>query len=144
LFPAKSTPGNCRTRKDGNVFKRESVLVVDSKPDTAEVLQAVFEPQGVEVCRVRRWCDTTATTLEVVPSVVVWDADGHHAETAPDENLWSQIPRIIIGKLHAPRVAEPANGNAPRTQFLNKPFKYADLMRAIESLMGAAAPQPLP
>jgi DNA-binding response OmpR family regulator len=110
------------------------VLVVDEISDTAEVLQAVFEPRGVAVNRVRRL--VMPTTAADRPSVIVLDAESlDRAEPAADQT-WSAVPQVIIGTIRPVSTSEAAEGTEmPGRRYLQKPFQFAELMRAIESLI---------
>ena len=118
--------------------RRESVLVVDQKNDTTEVLQAVFEPKGIAVSRVRRWMETGDEPRNSLPSVVVWDADSTHADDPLQEHVWTNVPRIVIGGLIRPNDSGES-GQTPKTHYLGKPFEFGELMRAIETLISTPA-----
>lgn len=93
------------------------VLLVDGPPETRDVLEAVFEPRGVAVDRVRS--GTARPRPAESPRVLVL-----HEETAP-ETEWADVPRIVIGR------AELGGGS----RGLPQPFEYGELVRAIESVL---------
>ena len=124
---------------------RERVLVVDEISDTAEVLQAVLEPRGVTVNRVRRWGQTDFRTAENRPAVVVFDA-----ESLVDGNLqaggnWHGVSQIIIGTIRAAESdratsdSKEPSASAAECRYLQKPFQYAELVQAVEALIAARA-----
>lgn len=135
--------------------KRESILVVDETSDTAEVLQAVLAPRGVLVNRVCRWGQTENPTVENRPAVVVYDAESMSDKSLADglsvngastngamaaDGNWHGVPQIIIGTM---RVAvsdknAPAAPDAHR-RYLQKPFQFAELVQAIETLIAPRA-----
>ena len=118
---------------------RERVLVVDEVSDTAEVLQAVLEPRGVTVNRVRRLDASVAPANENRPAVVVLNAESLNGSPGADLAGWQNVPQVILGTLRVPASAgEPANGGAAR-RMLRKPFHFAELIQAIESLIGKEA-----
>ena len=152
--------GADRIGKEGSVLNREHVLVVDEISDTAEVLQAVLEPRGVTVNRVSRRGRTQFPTFENRPTLVVCDAESmSEAEIAhgtlategmaPGGN-WQSVPQIIIGTLRPVGVdrtnihtvnlenEETAVRHVER-RYLQKPFQFAELIQAIESLIGSRA-----
>ncbi|MBW3540585.1 MAG: hypothetical protein KY476_09955 [Planctomycetes bacterium] len=99
------------------------VLVVDGLPETGEVLQAVLEPRGIPVRRLRRG-DAPEEPLR--PSVLVLDHDD--LPMPPDE--FAGVPQVIVGSIHLP----PAGLASQGRQYLRKPFEYAELIRAVEKL----------
>jgi DNA-binding response OmpR family regulator len=118
------------------VSKRERVLVVDEVTDTAEVLQAVLEPKGLTVNRVSR-IEQTPPTVEGLPAVVVVDAETYDGATQPGWQKWRNVPQVIIGTMRLPQLEE--NGSPERRRYLQKPFQFADLVNAIESLIAEQA-----
>lgn len=107
------------------------VLLVDGPRETRDVLEAIFEPRGVAVDRVRsdagdlRRIDSAPSTdvdanAEDSPRVVVLHED------SPAETAWADVPRIVIGRAHLGAVG---------SQSLPQPFEYGELVRAIESVL---------
>ena len=125
---------------------RERVLVVDEISDTAEVLQAVLEPRGVTVNRVSRWGQNEFPTVENRPAVVVYDVESLADGALPASGNWHGVPQIIIGSIRPPKSngvksdgaksdrKEPAAPDVQR-RYLQKPFQFAELIQAIESLI---------
>jgi DNA-binding response OmpR family regulator len=106
---------------------------VDGVSDTAEVLQAVLEPRGLTVNRVRRLELAAADAGESRPSVLILDAEAFDDANPATRGDWQTVPQVIIGTL---RVAEePSQPFAPR-RILRKPFHFAELVQAVESLIG--------
>lgn len=127
--------------KDGNVASGQRVLVVDESSDTAEVLKAVLEPRGMRVDRAFRAVGSGAHHPSAPPaglSLVVLDEESI-ASGAVDPQGWGDVPRIIIGRISIPSPQSPGKGAPER--HLQKPFHYAELVRAIDSLIDAA-PEP--
>jgi DNA-binding response OmpR family regulator len=119
-------------------LNRERVLVVDEVSDTAEVLQAVLEPRGVAVNRVRRLDSNVAFTNENRPAVVVLNAEALNHSTAADLAGWQDVPQVILGTLRVPASAGEPVGGGPARRILHKPFHFAELITAIEALIGKA------
>jgi CheY-like chemotaxis protein len=113
----------------------ERVLVVDGVADTAEVLQAVLEPRGLIVNRVSRLDEREIASAADQTAVLVLDADFLHRAAAPDWIARQGIPQVIIGTWHAPAPTGEDSGSEPRRRYLRKPFQFAELVRAIESLI---------
>lgn len=115
----------------------QRVLVVDEYSETADVLQAVLEPRGVRVERaitsVRNSPEPNNQPGHVAQlSVVVVDEDTA-AVRGVSQEAWRNVPKIVIGTVSMP-ASEPGTDGAPE-HYLRKPFHYADLIRAIESLI---------
>jgi DNA-binding response OmpR family regulator len=131
LEPTQRMPG-----KERNVSNRDRVLVVDEVSDTAEVLQAVLEPHGVSVSRVRRLDRATAAASESRPAVVVLTAESMEGTIPADLKGWQHVPQVIIGTLSHPAAELGVSdaGEAVR-RVLRSPFQFAELVQAIESLI---------
>lgn len=114
--------------------QRERVLVVDGVSDTAEVLQAVLEPRGLMVSRVCRLEEREKPSV-APPTVLVLDVDS----TNPPAGDWGElqnVPQVIIGTWQAPSGGgSEASLGQPERRYLQKPFQYAELVRAIETLI---------
>lgn len=115
---------------------KECVLVVDEIPDTAEVLQAVLGSRGLTVNRVRYLDQTVMAGATAPPAVVVVDAESLEAGRAPAAPGWPDVPHVIIGTVNLAGISntEPADGASNR-RYLQKPFQFAELVRAIETLV---------
>lgn len=110
-----------------------NVLVIDDASDTAEVLRAVFEPRGVRVNRLRsRFFASAADVADDAPAVVVIDSDSWQPNDIADVR-WARSPRVIIGRGRGDLPV--AFGNVQPTEFLGKPFQFAELVGTIEELM---------
>ena len=115
----------------------DRILVVDEASDTAEVLRALLEPRGVSVSRIRRF-DPAASAVEAVPALVVLNAETAGGMISAEPERWRHVPQVIIGTVRVP-IAEPADATAstaPVRRFLRNPFQFAELVQAIESLIG--------
>ena len=120
--------------------KPECVLVVDEISDTADVLQAVLEPRGVAVSRVRRLGEPAGAVIR--PSLMVLDAESLAGSAPRCDQGWHGIPQVIIGSI---TVDEPAQSDDriahSGRRYLQKPFQFAELMEAIESLISPVRPR---
>lgn len=104
----------------------QCVLVVNGLRETRDVLQAVLEPRGMRVDRVRG--DHVPTPPDKpVPQVVVIDGD-HQAK---NDVSWSDVPRVMIGTAAKPKLAMEYD----QQQYLQKPFQYSELIQAIDQLL---------
>jgi CheY-like chemotaxis protein len=109
--------------KDVAVTRGQKVVIVDGVPETAQVLRAVFEPRGHRVERVRGF-EAPATTEP--GSVLVLHDDG--ADDVRRRHRYGTVPRVVIGSVTT------ASGDTTE-QRLAQPFQYAELIRAVESLL---------
>lgn len=120
---------------------RTGVLVVDELTETTDVLRAILEPRGLSVRRASGITaepsipPTAAAPDEPEVALVVVDA-----ETAAWRNLpvsaWQHMPRVVIGTIHTTSDAARLAEGAGPLRCLRKPFQYAELLQAIESLIG--------
>jgi hypothetical protein len=108
-----------------------SVVVVDGVPETAEVLRHVFEPRGYSVERVRGF-DLPHPPQPAGMVLVIHDDGGSHTQR---HFRYGTVPRVVVGSF----TAEAAPG-LPGEQRLTQPFDYAELIRAVETLL-ASEPQ---
>jgi DNA-binding response OmpR family regulator len=126
-FRIRGNPG-----KDGIVTLGKCVLVVDTQAETAEVLSAVLEPRGVRVERARAPEFDRPGLPSQAPTVVVLDEETARARGIERAD-WPGAPRVILGTLRFPE--PPAGYDDEGVRYLEKPYHYGDLIRAIESLI---------
>jgi len=121
---------------------RERILVVDEVSDTAEVLQAVLEPRGLTVNRVRRLDSAIAAGDASRPAVVVLNVESTDSRGSSEWKDWQDVPLVIIGTARLAVAA--SNGSAecmPATRrILQKPFQFAELIAAIEAMIARPPP----
>ena len=106
----------------------QRVLVVDGLSEVQEVLQAVLEPRGLRVDWVRNHVHSPSSPAQNRPDLVILDAEAIPDDLPPDD--WAGVPQVIIGG-----VAQAVSPLGPQRQYLNKPFQYTELIRAIEQLL---------
>lgn len=111
---------------------RERVLVVDEVTDTAEVLRAVLEPRGLTVNRVRRLELAAPAVDENRPAVLILDAEALNGASPATRGGWRAVPQVIIGTV---RVADETTEPVANRRVLRKPFQFAELVQAVESLI---------
>ena len=100
------------------------VLVIDGLAETEAVLRAVLEPQGA---RVERHRSSLAVSSVMPPKVMVVDLDDEHSQ-AFSAAAWPDVPRVILGSI-------PAEQDSSEARFLEKPFHYPELVRAVQNLL---------
>lgn len=105
------------------------VLVVDGLSETAAVLQAVFEPKGTVVQRTRTASLPPRLQGSASPDVIVVDLDQSRDAGAEQPAVSSATRHVFIS---SKRVTIEDSG----TRFLQKPFQFPELIRAVEDLLG--------
>lgn len=111
------------------VITPRQVLVVDGLSETAAVLQAVFEPKGTVVQRTRTASLPPRLQGAASPDVIVVDLDQSRESGAPQPAVSSTTRQVVIS---SKRVAIEDSS----TRFLQKPFLFPELIRAVEDLLG--------
>ncbi len=109
----------------------QRVLVVDSFSETQEVLRTVFGPRGTRVERVSHR-NRVATTPAEQPDVVVIDVETTQAGECSG-TAWNDVPQVIIGAADVSPLDSPRGND--RHCYLEKPFRYPELIQAVERLL---------
>ncbi|HBN74401.1 MAG TPA: hypothetical protein DD473_00995 [Planctomycetaceae bacterium] len=119
------------------------LYVLDTQPETAEVLQAVLAPQGTEVTSVKSWQQFQYRTPDQTESILVMNAKFRIKPDSVDDQQ-STIPRVVIGA----EMKESAPSSETETKLtqhseserqVRELFEYPELFQAIESLWKKAA-----
>jgi CheY-like chemotaxis protein len=103
-----------------------SVLVIDGSTDTDAVLRAVLEPRGARVRRTRSHLPNANAAPR--PDVVVIDLD--HATDAAARD-WASTPQVLLS-------SQQVTLTDANSRFLEKPFDFPELIRAVEDLLAIA------
>jgi hypothetical protein len=104
------------------VTSGQKVVIIDGVPETAEVLQAVFEPRGHRVERIRS--HATVCEKRTSNSVLVLHDDAEGTR----RSQYGSAPRVVIGSI----TSEAAD---PSETHLSSMFQFAELVRAVEDLL---------
>ncbi len=102
------------------------VLLIDGSSETETVLRAVLEPRGTSVSRTRSHAAQRVQTPQADVVVLDLDEPQDGAEIA-----WTATGRVLLGSAHFVP-------NDPTVRFLEKPFQYPELIRAVEDLLARA------
>ena len=113
------------------------VLVVDDLTETTDVLRAVLEPRGMTVERAPRTAAEGPGPRAAPPAVIVVDAESAACRGLSTAS-WPRVPKVVVGTFPAARLDGATDDGAGLRQ-LSKPFHYAELLRAIESLIAERA-----
>ena len=111
-------------RRIGRVVNGRRVLVIDGCRETAQVLKAVLEPQGLRVDRIRSEITRSEDSL---PDVLVLHQQNPRTGTS---SRWDHVPRVVIHE-GSNRDERPDR----RTHYLRQPFHYRELLSAIDRLL---------
>jgi len=108
--------------------------VVDGLAETEEVLKAVLEPRGLRVERIRAHQEGANANRPAPPQLMVL-----HADDAQSSKLrtgsWADVPCVVIGSARVSSGEQMRDG----AHYLQKPFCYRELIRAIEGLLARRA-----
>lgn len=114
-----------------------SVLLVESEPETREVLATILELRGLRIFQADEPVAGLQLAGEERPDVIVLDFDQH----AIDDGL----QREFAARTRQPHSGLIVLGSTPparqvtKDRFIAKPFHYGPLVQTIERLVGKAA-----
>jgi hypothetical protein len=124
LFSPLIDRGSTPLHKDSLVSERPDVVVVDGLRETTEVLQAVFEPRGLRICRQSTAAALTRSATNR-PQILVLH------ENPPADPAG---PRVLVG-----RIVPGSTSHETQCTSLPLPFDYGDLIAAIDAAVEAPA-----
>lgn len=120
-----------QTGKDGSVVNGQRVLVIDGMHEIQEVLHAVLAPRGMQVDWVRSHVQQVPGEAAGRPDILIIDAAALPIHKSGKNREWRGVPQVILG---ADEAASTADADSQHT-YLNTPFQFPDLIRAIERLL---------
>ncbi|MES2791337.1 MAG: hypothetical protein V4719_17100 [Planctomycetota bacterium] len=109
----------------------QRVLVIDGMHEIQEVLHAVLAPRGMQVDWVRSHVQQHPGEAAGRPDILVIDASALPINKSGKNREWRDVPQVILG---ADKAASSADEDTQHT-YLNSPFQFPDLIRAIERLL---------
>ena len=113
------------------------VLVVEDEAVVASLLAEVLEGMGHDVCGIEAGeADAVATALRCKPDLMIVDArlgDGCGVSAVEEILRTGPVPHVFVSG-DALRI----KGLRPDAVVIQKPFREADLARAIQQVLGAA------
>ena len=124
----------CQKSDCGDGKGKARVLVVDRTCESAEVLEAMLQRQGVGTYRARQASEGIQLARTCEPDVIVLDVDSLDDEAADASDFADfqdgATPRLVmLGSVR--HSGKPA----PSVSILPKPYHYAALLRKIEMLL---------
>ena len=112
----------------------QRVLVIDGMHEIREVLHTVLAPRGMQVDWVRSHVQQLPGE-DGRPDILVIDAAALPIHKTEKNRQWRGVPQVILG---ADEAASEADADDQHT-YLNTPFQFPDLIRAIERLLPTEA-----
>lgn len=122
-----------------SLHPRRTVLIVDSSDETREVLRTALAGRTTRVLEASRAEQGLALARQHHPDVIVLDLEIDTPSTeslAADFNAQSESHPASLVLLGSARWVRKT---CPGSQFVNKPYHYAPLIRKIESLLEGTA-----
>lgn len=111
------------------------ILVVDGPSETADVLQAVLEPRGTVVQRTRSQMLNQSKSKPHAADVVILDMDDPATLDGIGNDTLRTTPQVRIG-------SDRVMVTDTKTRFLQKPFQFPELIRAVEDLLAETVARP--
>jgi CheY-like chemotaxis protein len=113
------------------------VLLVESEPETREVLTTVLQLRGLRIYQADEPQKGLQLAGEARPDVIVLDFDEHDVDDQLESEFAARTRQphggvIVLG-------STPPARQACRNRFIAKPFHYGPLVQTIERLVGKAA-----
>lgn len=129
------------------VAGRQTVLIVDDEPDIRKLMRRMLEERGYEVVEAERGHAALALLKEQTPDLIILDAmlpEVHGFDIAKrmkGTERYGHIPIVMISAVYRGwRFAEDLKASYGVDAYLEKPFKMADLLRAVESALSQRPP----
>lgn len=123
-----------------------TILVVDDEADIRRMLKRLLTDRGFTVLEADRGLNALRMVKQYVPDLIVLDAmlpEVHGFEIArriKGSERYGHIPIIMISAVYRGwRYAEDVKASYGVNAYLEKPFRIAELMKTIESVMSAEA-----
>jgi DNA-binding response OmpR family regulator len=128
--PPPATPG------------QRTVLVVDDETDIRKLLRRVFDDRGYRVLEADRGSTALSMVKEHMPDVIILDAmlpEVHGFDIAKrlkGTERYGHIPIVMVSAVYRGwRFAEDLKTSYGVDAYLEKPFKVADVVRAVENAL---------
>jgi DNA-binding response OmpR family regulator len=128
-----------------------TILVVDDEVDIRKMLKRLLTDRGYEVLEADRGLQALRIVKERVPNLIILDAmlpEVHGFEIArriKGSQRYGHIPIIMVSAVYRGwRYAEDVKSSYHVEAYIEKPFRIAEVLKAIESVMSSEAKQPRP
>jgi DNA-binding response OmpR family regulator len=134
---------------DSPVTAGKTVLVVDDEPDIRRMLKRLLSAHGHRVIEADRGLHALRMVKEHQPDLIVLDAmlpEVHGFDIArriKNSARYGQIPIIMVSAVYRGwRYAEDLKQSCGVDHYIEKPFRIADVMSAVEQCLRPAARSP--
>lgn len=128
-----------------------SVLVVDDEADIRKMLRRLLVQKGYRVYEADRGLAALRMVKESSPDLIVLDAmlpEVHGFEIArriKNSKRYAHVPIIMVSAVYRGwRFAEDLKESCGVEHYIEKPFRIAEVMRAVEDVFAAKTPEPRP
>ncbi|MFT3766237.1 MAG: response regulator [Minicystis sp.] len=126
---------------------KATILVVDDEPEIRKLVRRVLEERGYNVTEASRGHAALALLKEQTPDLCILDAmlpEVHGFDIAKrmkGTERYGHIPIVMISAVYRGwRFAEDLKASYGVDAYLEKPFKMADLLRAVETALSHKSP----
>ncbi|MBI5534736.1 MAG: response regulator [Deltaproteobacteria bacterium] len=123
---------------------KKTILVVDDETDIRKMLRRLLTDRGYNVLEAERGLQAMRVVKEQVPDLIILDAmlpEVHGFEIArriKGSERYGHIPIIMISAVYRGwRYAEDVKTSYGVDAYIEKPFRIADIMKAIDGVMSA-------
>lgn len=127
--------------------ERKLVIVVDDEPDIQRLIVDSLKTLDVEILTASRGVEALQLIKQRRPDLLVLDAmlpEVHGFEICrkvKESKRFGSVPVLMISAIYRGwRIAEDIKGTYKVDEFLEKPFRVAELRRKAEALLAAATP----
>ena len=138
-LPASSTPAASETRKTG-----KRILVVDDEEDIRKLVRRLLTDRGHDVIEADRGLIALRLVKEEMPSLILLDAmlpEVHGFDIArriKGSAKYGAIPILMMSAVYRGwRIAEDLKANYGIEDYIEKPFRIADLLSKVDRLLEA-------
>lgn len=114
-----------------------SVLLVESSPETREVLSIILQLRGLRIIEAEEPRRGLELAREEKPDVIVLDFDQHAVDESVQNEFAAETRQPYDGLIVMGTI--PPNRESAKNRFIAKPFHYGPLVQTIERLVGKAA-----
>ncbi len=126
-----------------------TILVVDDEPDIRKMLARLLKDKGYHVVEADRGLQALRIVKEQVPDIIILDAmlpEVHGFEIARrirGSQKYGHIPIIMISAVYRGwRYAEDVKSSYGVNAYIEKPFRIADILKAIDDVASKQAKAP--
>lgn len=126
---------------------KQTIMIVDDEPEIRRLVRRMLEERGYAVIEAARGHTALALLKESMPDLMILDAmlpEVHGFDIAKrmkGTERYGHIPIVMVSAVYRGwRFAEDLKASYGVDAYLEKPFKMADLIRAIENALLQRAP----